>query len=152
MKKIKLTQGKYALVDNEDFKRLNKWHWQADKYKKLRYYAIRGTERLGVRRKIYMHREILGLKYGNKFEADHINHNTLDNRRKNLRKCTHQENLCNSYGKNGKNRLSGIFLRCNRYIIYVKTIYGGYWKSMHKAIKYRNCMVRILDGEFAHII
>ena len=79
-KKIKLTQGKYALVDEEDFDELNKYKWHAQKDCHT-YYAKRrenGT-------KVYMHRQILGLKQGDGKITDHINSNGLDNRRENLR-------------------------------------------------------------------
>jgi hypothetical protein len=40
-----------------------------------------------------MHREILNASDG--MECDHINHNGLDNRKVNLRLCTHQQNCFN---------------------------------------------------------
>ena len=42
-----------------------------------------------------MHREILGLVSGDGLSTDHINHDGLDNRRLNLRICTHQQNQMN---------------------------------------------------------
>lgn len=53
----------------------------------------------GKRSTVRMHREILGLYQGDKREGDHINHNTLDNRRGNVRIVTHQENAHNNRGK-----------------------------------------------------
>lgn len=79
MKKIPLTQGKFALVDDEDYEWISQWKWY------YHYgYAIRRTE--GIR----MHRVITNCP-DNKI-VDHINHNKLDNRRGNLRICDYSTN------------------------------------------------------------
>ena len=95
MKTIPLTKGKFAIVDDEDFDRINKHKWYAHKSRN-NFYAEREV-RLpgGVRRTIKMHREILGLEYGDKRQCDHKNQNSLDNRRGNLRICTTAQNQQN---------------------------------------------------------
>lgn len=88
MKKIPLTQGKHALVDDEDYEWLNQWKWCFDKY------AIRRISRKNQKStKIYMHRLIM--KPERLSDTDHINRNRLDNRRCNLRNVTHQQNAWN---------------------------------------------------------
>ena len=86
MKEIKLTQGKVALVDDEDFEYLNQFKWQAKKGRNT-YYAIRGIVINGKHNTVLMHREILKGDI-----IDHKNHNGLHNYKSNLRPCTHQEN------------------------------------------------------------
>jgi hypothetical protein len=98
MKKIKLTQGKYALVDDKDFEYLNSFKWRAAK-DRYTYYAVRSSKR----KTMSMHRAIMEIT--SKLQTDHINGNGLDNRRKNLRVCTHQENVINS--RKQKNNTSG---------------------------------------------
>lgn len=88
-----------ALVDAADFEALSKHKWQMLRSGKT-HYAMRSVHVPGTRSAavtIYMHREILGLKPGDGhgIEADHINHDGLDNRRCNLRACTRSENLRN---------------------------------------------------------
>lgn len=91
MKQIELANGKgFALVDDEDYERLNGYRW----YLGNSGYAGRTTKGRGGR-KITMHREVLGLAPGDKKQADHINGNRLDNRRRNLRECSHEENRYN---------------------------------------------------------
>lgn len=87
MKKIKLTQDKYALVDDEDFESLSKWKWRFG-----HGYARRDIK-IGGRRTIYMHRQIIGAKKG--MCTDHKDHNGLNNQRNNLRLCTVSQNMCN---------------------------------------------------------
>ena len=90
MKEIELTGGKYALVDDEDYEWLSRWKWRCTSG-----YATRSSPRqCGKRPTILMHRLILGLSEGE--VTDHINHNGLDNRRCNLRRCTSSENAQNS--------------------------------------------------------
>jgi len=107
MRKIILTQGKYALVDDRDFEELSKFKWtyaiSSDSG-----YAIRRVN--GVSKTIYMHREVLGTTDDrrNKF-TDHINRNGLDNRRENLRICNHSQNAMNSKLRRGsKSGIRGV--------------------------------------------
>ena len=103
MKRISLTQGKYAIVDDETFERLNrhKWHawWNKDTKS---YYAKRQSKvKNGKQHSIYMAREILGLTYRDKRQADHIDHDTLDNRTLNLRIVTRNQNQWNQKNTKG---------------------------------------------------
>lgn len=103
MKQIPLTQSKFAIVDDGDFEWLNRWKWYAlrDRHTKS-YYAVRNSKRInGKQYRIFMAREILGLKYGNKRQSDHIDHSTLDNSRSNLRIVTHQKNQFNQKNTKG---------------------------------------------------
>ena len=95
MKKIKLTKGKYTIVDNEDFEYLNQWKW----FFKDTGYAVRSEYmKLGINRykrwRVYMHRVINNTP--DNLQTDHINHNGLDNRKTNLRTVTNQQNAFNA--------------------------------------------------------
>ena len=95
MKEIDLTQGKVALVDDEDYTYLIQWNWFATK-QPCTYYAKRSVThpRSGA---VWMHREILeyhGIEINN-LDTDHINGDGLDNRKENLRVATRLENSRN---------------------------------------------------------
>ena len=99
MKKIFLTQGQFTIVDDEDYEWLNQYSWHA--YYNIdndSYYARRAGKLPND--KIRMHRQILGLDYGDKRQGDHIHHDTLDNRRSELRIVTCRENGSNRKNKN----------------------------------------------------
>lgn len=103
MKEIKLTQNKTALVDNSDFEELNKFKWMAEKSGD-KFYANRHYKKEeGKKGKVRMHVFIMKTPKG--MDTDHKDNNGLNNQRKNLRVCTHSENLLNS-GKQ-KNNTSG---------------------------------------------
>ena len=94
-KRIPLTQGKFALVDDADYTWLNRWKWFAMQMRG-NFYAYRGgLSFLGTTMFISMHRQILGLEDGDSQQGDHLNHNTLDNRRDNIRICTISQNQMN---------------------------------------------------------
>lgn len=102
MKEIKLTQGRIALVDNEDYEYLNQFKWIASKASTTQmFYACRwATIAPNTRMKIVMHRLLLNITDGNIF-CDHIDGNTLNNQKSNLRKCTISENNKNRRSKKG---------------------------------------------------
>lgn len=95
MKQIPLTQSQYALVDDADYDWLSQWKWYALNMNG-NFYAHRNSSKINSKSHlISMSRFILGLEKGDKRQGDHRNHNTLDNRRNNLRICTQQQNQRN---------------------------------------------------------
>lgn len=102
MKTIPLTQGQVALIDDADYDELIKTRWCAQWSPGTQsYYAIR-TERLpnGKRRAVPMHRQVMGVQDSERaVQVDHVNHDTLDNRRTNLRIVTCRQNLQNLKAK-----------------------------------------------------
>ncbi len=91
---IRLTQGKVAVVDAEDFEWLSKFKWHAHKRGRT-WYARRTVESEGIQKTDFMHRAILAyhtrdLTVG---EVDHINGDGLDNRKSNLQVISHAENI-----------------------------------------------------------
>jgi len=96
MKKIPLTQGQVALVDDEDYERLNVHKWRAQWSSRTKsYYALRSSPRKkGEKRTtILMHREVMQAKPGEC--VDHLYHETCDNQKANLRLCTVNQNGAN---------------------------------------------------------
>lgn len=103
-KMIPLTQGKFAVVDDQDYERINKHKWCYSGG-----YAIRVTslKRDGEVKTILMHREIMNTPDG--METDHEDGNGLRNIRKNLRVCTKQENDRNQRTQvNSKSGFKGV--------------------------------------------
>lgn len=100
-KEIPLTQGKVALVDDEDYARVNSYKWHTQLYRGG-CYAVRQIKTAPVQQ-IYMHRFIMDAPNG--LEIDHKNGNGLDNRRSNLRICTESDNRKNR--KLNYNNVSG---------------------------------------------
>ena len=101
MKEIQLTQGKVALVDDDDFEWLSQWKWHTDK----NGYAKRTDRSSAKRRTINMHREIMGFTSSDGKITDHINGIKTDNRKINLREATNSQNVCNQ--KNRSDNKSG---------------------------------------------
>lgn len=92
MKQIPLTQGKVALVDDEDYERLNQYKW----FVNARGYAVRWSEGgRKNRRMIYMHRSIINTPEG--MDSDHIDGKHANNQKTNLRVVTHRENCMNRH-------------------------------------------------------
>lgn len=97
MRGIPLTQGKVAIVDDEDYERLSSYKWCAWRRSNCApWYAVRDVLLGdGKRATVRMHREILGLSPGRVPDVDHRNGDGLDNKRHNLRTATHSQNMAN---------------------------------------------------------
>lgn len=95
MKEIPLSQGRVALVDDEDFDRLRIFKWFAAQVRNSHLcYAVRRLPKGSKRQQISMHRELVQAT-SNRF-VDHKNGNGLDNRKTNLRICRSGQNVSNS--------------------------------------------------------
>lgn len=101
---LALTKGMVALVDHDDFHLVSEYNWYAHKGGSGVYAATTVTELDGKRLMIRMHRLILGTT-DSKIYVDHINGDGLDNRRSNLRVCSHADNVKNR--RNQQNNQSG---------------------------------------------
>lgn len=101
---IPLTQDQLAIVDYSDYEHLSEFDWRALWNEHTNsFYAVRSIGRQAI----YMHRQILGC--GPKEQGDHENHDTLDNRRKNLRIATHNQNEWNKgLRKNNSSGYKGV--------------------------------------------
>lgn len=114
MKQIQLTQGKIALVDDEDYDWLSQRKWQAQRGRHT-FYAKRGTGGRYNRKTELMHRLIFGLQPGDKRQCDHRDKNGLNNQRSNLRRCTNQQNSQSQRKRNiGSSKYKGVCWDCNR--------------------------------------
>jgi hypothetical protein len=104
MKIINLSMGKETILDDEDYEKYKNLSLCVVQKELGRFYAIHPIlipreQRISKAktRHGYIHREIMGCYKGDGKIVDHINGNTLDNRRCNLRFVTpsqHAQNIC----------------------------------------------------------
>ena len=156
MKKIALTQGQFALVDDDMFEELNKFKWHADKNYNT-FYAVRNEGKSPHQKKIRMHRLIMGVTDG-KIQIDHKYGNGLDNRKKNLRICTNSENQINKKSKiGGTSKYKGVSWKTlnnkwnSKIGINGGTIQIGLFINEIEAAKAYNLKATELFGEFARL-
>ncbi len=131
MKYIILSCGTKSIVDNEDFEKINQWKWQLSS----KGYAHKNKPKLyGKRGKLLLHHIVMKPPSG--MVIDHINGNTLDNRKSNLRICTISQNLRNKkIGKNNTTGYKGIYW--NKKNLKWQTNIGVNGKSIHIGV-YQN--------------
>ena len=145
-KRIPLSKGQYALVDDEDVERVSGWWWTLLKGG----YVIRHKGDDGVT--IYMHKVIMPAPDG--LEVDHINGDLWDNRKCNLRICTHRENTCNRHKKDGyTSQYRGVSWsnQAGKWNASIKRTRIGYFDSEVEAAKAWDAEASARWGEFAFL-
>jgi len=133
MKQIPLTQGQFALVDDEDFEFLNQWKWCAqNSWDKTRFYAVRHIKGEPPRRqkRLFMHRVLMGID--DKLFGDHKDGNGLNNQRFNLRPATNGQNLAN----------------CGKYRTNTSGFKGVTWHQKHWRAEIRINKIKTFIGHF----
>lgn len=139
MREIELTKGYVALVDDEDYERINCYLWQAMSTRSTAY-AVRQLAR--STKPLLMHNAILPPVEGK--EINHKNYDGLDNRKENLEHLSHSENTRHGRHKLGRSGQRGISWNKNRSRWYVKTtiyyqcISGGSFEHLNDAIEARD--------------
>lgn len=157
MKQIPLTQEQFALVDDADYTWLNQWKWCAIKTQGG-FYAIRNSPWItGKHYQIRMHRQILGLERGDKRQGDHRDHNTLDNRRSNIRICTPLQNTRNQKSrKNSTSKYKGVNWnkKCKKWMAQIritgKIKHLGVFNNEETAAEAYVKVAKIYHKEFAY--
>ena len=139
MKEIPLTQGKVALVDDEDFERVNKLKWYAHREGDT-FYAIHKFVVDGSQKGITMQQFLLDVPKGRLI--DHKNGEGLDNQRANIRECSKAENVrnckknCkNTTGYKGVTYIKGMFIARIKFN-YKKITLGRFKTAIEAALAY----------------
>lgn len=151
-RKIALTRGKFAIVDQDDFDELNKHKWQ---FATVGYASRCVSIGKGKTRGVLMHRKVMGAH--GKIVVDHINHNGLDNRKVNLRFATYSQNSmnCRMRKKTGTSKYKGVryIKRINRWTASItynrKQKYLGSFACEKAAAEAYNEAAKKYHGEFA---
>lgn len=148
MKKIQLTQGKFALVDDSDYEWLNQWKW---------CYSHGYAQTRGRGNKEYMHRVIMNPPSDKQVDHRSKALEGLDNRRSNLRIGTSSDNQHNR--STNRNNTSGY--KCiswskqrRKWEISVMSgwiKYRRYTSNITEAVKIRDALLKELHGDFVRI-
>lgn len=152
---LTLSDGTRFLVDLEDIPKIFNQSWHIFHSRQKVY--IRSWDKV-KKRKVFLHRIIMGVTNSN-LQVDHINGNTLDNRKENLRICSHRQNVLNrEKHKNNTSGYKGVSINKNTSFpwkasigVNKKRIYLGQFSTAEEAAKAYNEAALKYFGEYARI-
>jgi hypothetical protein len=141
-KQIQLSQGKYAIVDDEDYECFIRFKW---------LYTKRGYASAGFN---LMHRVVIGALDGE--IVDHIDGDKLNNQKSNLRVCTLAENQWNTSVRiKNKSGFKGIYAHQGKWAARIRCnggrFYLGVFSCPIEAAKAYNSAAIQYHGEFANL-
>jgi excisionase family DNA binding protein len=149
---IPLTQGKVAIIDEEDFPLISRYKWRAFKDHNTWYAATGGHRGDETYPFTLMHRLILDSPPN--ILVDHKDRNGLRNVRENLRSCSVPQNAANhalfSTNTSGYHGVT-VDTATQRYKVHVGREYLGYYDDAITASLIHDCVARLLHGEFASL-
>jgi hypothetical protein len=156
-RKIWLTKGMYAMVDQVDYERINKLQWHSMNSHDCTFYAVRRIYINGRKKLAVMHREIMQPPAD--LVVDHADGNGLNNTRKNLRIATPAENSYNrrKHRRKCSSKYKGVHMdkrtgRWRTIIIHKgKSIHLGMFENEIDAAKAYDKAAKELYGEFAKL-
>lgn len=154
MKRIKLTQSKFALIDKKDFNRIKNYKWCVCHLERRQCYAV---SRINGK-VIPMHRFLLNLT-NPKIQSDHKDGNGLNNQRYNIRIATNQQNSMNQRlqlrPKSSKYKGVTWDKNRNKWMTKIKFnqkgIHLGRFKTQEEAALAYNKKAKELFGKFANL-
>jgi hypothetical protein len=159
MKEIVLTQNKVALVDDEDYDKVNMYNWQAHRnyrgnswYAATNIYLTRDNTTT-----LKMHRFIMNLTDIDP-DIDHIDGDGLNNQKSNFRFCSQSQNNMNSKKRlNTSSIYKGVclFRRTGKWLAYIDKDYvrhhlGYFDNETDAALAYNKAAIELF-GEFARL-
>ena len=138
--------GAIVILDREDYEKYHGLSIRVEKTNK-KFYAI-------LPNGVYLHRDIMGDPTDKL--VDHENGVTLDNRRKNLRICTHRQNTANSVvRKNNRTGFRGVSKVGGRYQARIKENGKrrslGYFDTAEEAASVWAIEHKKIHGEFSNV-
>ena len=154
-RRIPLTRGKFAIVDPEDFERLNQYKWFCTYHGYASRKVPKELREHPKQTHSLMHRELCPVPDG--MVVDHINRNPQDNRKANLRPATKQQNCWNAKFKRrpGSSRYTGIYFdkRKGKWLVHMgidgRNRSFNYYADEVQAAKRYDELAKKYRGEFA---
>lgn len=148
MIEITLTQGFKAKIDDEDFELVSAYKWSAH------YHSYwEAVAHVGGNKYIKMHRLIMNAPDG--LDVDHVNGDTLNNQKKNLRLATRSQNNANSPIRGHPRGMKGTTRRGKKWVAQIsidnKNKYLGIFSSREEAAKAYDTAAKEIFGEFAYL-
>lgn len=154
-------KGYFITIDTSDYLLISKYTWRPNKIKDqpwLIYFRTYTEGSHTTRKEILMHRLIMGCTYKDGINIDHIDGNTLNNSKSNLRRCSISQNVANARkAPNKSSPYKGVTLdaKSGKWKVTItckgRSYHLGYYINILDAAKTYNEKAIELFGEFAKI-
>lgn len=158
MKEIKLTRDKVAIIDDEDFEKVNAFKWNCRIMGNYSYAFTNIKKEDGTKTSMSMHRYIMNPE--SSYVVDHIDKNGLNNQKSNLRLATVSQNNSNRKSQTGsKSRFLGVsfYKKTSKWVAFIsfggnnRNKHLGYYKTEEEAAAAYNNAALKYHGEFANL-